>query len=137
MSVLTSEIFRFLTPADPWCVWEELTRTGEPVAHLYGLAVQADWEPQAALTVSLPGWPALTGQILHAQPPRLLTYSLGDGPGMLPAYITWELEPTPAGTVVRLYVDETGPSDRPGLELTWLPAVEALKARLASHRHEP
>jgi hypothetical protein len=67
----------------------------------------------------------------------LLTYSLGDGPGMLPVYITWQLEPAPAGTIVRLYVDETGPPDRSGLELTWLPALEALRTRLASRRHEP
>ncbi len=137
MPVLTSEVFRFLTSAHPQDVWTELTRTGEPVTHHYGLTIQTDWEPQAALTASLPPCPALTGQVLHAEPPRLLTYSLGDGPGMLPAYITWQLEPTPAGTIVRLYVDETGPPDRPGLELTWLPALEALRTRLASRRHEP
>jgi hypothetical protein len=137
MPVLTSEVFRFLTPADPRDVWNELTRTGEPVAHLYGLTIQTDWEPQAALSASLPAWPALTGQILHAEPPGLLSYSLGDGPGMLPVYVTWELGPTPSGTIVRLYVDETGPPDRPGLELTWLAALETLRTRLASRRHEP
>ena len=46
MPVFTSEDFRFLTPADPQRVWQELTRTGEPAAHLYGLAIQTDWEPQ-------------------------------------------------------------------------------------------
>ena len=136
MPVLTSEVFRFLTPADPRDVWNELTRTGEPVAHLYGLTIQTDWEPQSPLTASLPAWQALTGQVLHAEPPWLLTYSLGDGPGMLPAYITWQIEPSPAGTIVRLYVDETGPSVAPGLDLTWLPALEALRTRLASRRHE-
>ena len=93
MPVLTSEVFRFLTPADPPDVWNELTRTGEPVASLYG-------------------------------------------PGMLPVYITWQIEPAPTGTVVRLCVDETGPSAAPGLELTWLPALEALRTRVASRRHE-
>ena len=132
MPVFTSEDFRFLTPADPQRVWQELTRTGEPAAHLYGLAIQTDWEPQSALTASLPAGPALTGQILRAEPPRLLTYSLGDGPGMLPVYLTWQVEPTPAGTIVRLYVDETGPSVSPGPELTWLPALEVLRTRLGS-----
>lgn len=137
MPVLTSEVFRFLTPAEPRDVWTELTRTGEPVAHLYGLAIQADWEPRSALTASLPAGPPLTGQVLHAEPPRLLSYCLGDGPGMFPVYITWQLEPASAGTVVRLYVDETGPSVSPGLELTWLPALEALRTRLALRRQEP
>lgn len=134
MPILTSEVFRFLTPASPRCVWKELTRTGEPAAHLYGLTVQTDWAPQSALTAALPTGPAITGQILHAKPPRLLAYSLGDGPGMLSVYLTWQLEPTPAGTIVRLYVDETGPSVSPGLQLTWLPALEALRIRLASCR---
>lgn len=137
MPVLTSEVFRFLSPVDPREVWSELTRTGEPAAHLYGFTIQTDWEPHSALTATLPTRPALAGQILHADPPWLLTYSLGDGPGMLPVYITWQLEPAPAGTIVRLYVDETGPPDRSGLELTWLPALEALRTRLASRRHEP
>lgn len=136
MPILSSEVFRFLTPADPRDVWNELTRTGEPVAYLYGLTIQTDWEPQSALTASLAAWPPLTGQVLHAEPPRLLSYSLGDGPGMLPVYITWELQPASAGTLVRLYVDETGPAVAPGPELTWLPALEALRTRLASLRHE-
>ncbi len=136
MSVLTSEVFRFLTPAHPQDVWTELTRTGEPAAHLYGIIIQTDWEPQSALTASVPAGPALTGQVLRAEPPRLLSYSLGDGPGMLPVYVTWQLEPAPTGTIVRLYIDETGPSVSPGLELTWLSALEALRTDLASRRHE-
>ena len=136
MPVLTSEVFRFLTPASPQDAWQELTRTGEPAAHLYGLTVHTDWAPGSALTVALPSGPALTGQVLRAEPPRLLTYSVGDGPGMLAVYLTWQLEPAPAGAIVRLYVDETGPSVSPGLELTWLPALEALRTRLASFGHK-
>ncbi len=136
MSILTSEVFRFLTPAHPQDVWNELTRAGEPAAHLYGLIIQTDWEPQSALTASVPAGPAFPGQVLRAEPPRLLSYSLGDGPGMLPTYVTWQLEPAPAGTIVRLYIDETGPSVSPGLELTWLSALEALRTGLASRRQE-
>jgi hypothetical protein len=133
---LTSEIFRFLTPASPLAVWQELTRIGEPCAHLPGLTVETDWAPGSALTVAVPSAPAemaITGQILHAEPPWVLTYSLGDdGSGSLPVYLTWQLEPTAVGTIVRLYVDETGPSVSPGLELTWLPVVEALRLAVRS-----
>ena len=132
MTVLTSEVFRLLTPASPQRVWEELTRTGGPAAYLYGLTITSDWTPGSPLTAALPTGPALTGQVLRAEPPRLLSYSLGDGPGMLAVYVTWQLEPAPAGTVVRLYIDETGPPVSPGMELTWLPALEALRTRLVS-----
>ena len=136
MSEFTSELFRFLTPASPGSVWEELTTTGEPVAHLYGLTVETDWRPHSPLTVGPPGGPALTGQILHVKPPCLLAYSLGDEPGTLSVYLTWQLEPTPAGTIVRLYVDETGPTTGPSPELIWMPVLEALRSRLASREHE-
>lgn len=132
MTVLTSEVFRFITQASPQRVWEELTRTGAPAAHLHGLTIQADWTPGSPVTAALPAGPALTGQVLRAEPPWLLSYSLGDGPGLLAVYVTWQLEPAPAGTLVRLYVDETGPPASPGLELTWLPALEALRTRLVS-----
>ena len=137
MRVLTSELFRFLTPASAPRVWAELTRTGEPLPYLYGLILRTDWQPQSAITAGLPAGPALTGQVLHARPPWLLTYSLGDHPGAPSGYLTWQLEATPTGTLVRLYVDEPGPPAGPDLELTWLPVIDALKARLAGGPRNP
>ena len=137
MRVLTSEIFRFLTPASASRVWANITRTGEPLPYLYGLTLSTDWQPQSTLTASLPAGPVLTGQVLYARPPWLLSYSLGDQPGLPSVYLTWQLEATPAGTLVRLYVDEPGPSAGPDLELAWLPAIDALKARLAGGPRNP
>lgn len=135
MDILTSELFRFLTPASPLAVWKELTKTGEPSAHLFGLIVETDWEPRSPLTAAVPSGPAgmtIAGQVLRSESTRVLAYSLGDGPGRLPVYLTWQLEQTAVGTIVRLYVDETGPNVSPGLELTWLPIIEVLRARLTT-----
>ncbi len=134
---LLTEIFRFLTPASAHCVWTELTRTGEPLPHLYGLTVHTDWKPQSVITAGLPAGPSLTGEVLHTEPPRRLTYSLGDQPGAPSVYITWQLEPVAAGTLVRLYVDEPGPSASLDLELAWLPLLDTLQARLAACQPGP
>ena len=50
----------------------------------------------------------LTGEVLIAQEPRRLSYSLQAGQGQPATYVTWAIPGTSTGCVVRLYVDEPG-----------------------------
>jgi uncharacterized protein YndB with AHSA1/START domain len=136
MPVFGSELFRIITPASPQCVWQALTATGEPVNYLYGLAVQGRWRPGSAITLGVAAGPHLRGEVLRADPPRLLTYTLGDTANEPSVFVTWEIDVEADGTIVRLYVDEVDPSTSADIEVAWLPVLTALQRRL-QHGEEP
>jgi uncharacterized protein YndB with AHSA1/START domain len=73
-------------------VWQALT---DPylVRQLFGVEVESDWQPGSPITFRGPGPVVLRGQVVHAEPPRLLAYSLSpgseeDGPQ---EWLTWGL----------------------------------------------
>jgi hypothetical protein len=132
MPALGSELFRIVTPARARQVWETLTGTGEGVDYLYGLTVEATWRAGSTVTAGLPAGPRLVGEILRADEPRLLSYTLGDTVDEPSVYVTWEVDAEPEGTIVRLYVDELHPVSSADIERAWLPVVAALEQRLRS-----
>lgn len=130
----TSELFRAITAASPDDVWAALTATGSPLGFLYGLTAESSWRPGATLTLALDRW-RVVGEVLVADRPRRLSYTLGDHPGEPSVYITWELRPLDDATIVRLAVDEPWPlaDTADDLEAAWLPVLSGLVTQLGAH----
>ena len=68
-----------------------------------------DWQPGARVTLALTDQWRLTGEVLAAERPHRLPYTLDDPPGPPGVYVTWELHGTSDGTIIRLNVDEPWP----------------------------
>jgi uncharacterized protein YndB with AHSA1/START domain len=111
---------------------ERAHRHRRPLEYLHGMTANTDWQPGATVTLALTGQWRLTGQVLAAEPPHRLSYTLDDPPGSPSVYVTWELRSTSDGTIIRLNVDE--PSPLPGntedLERAWLPVLSGLVKHL-------
>ena len=80
MPPFASEQFHAITSADPECVWDALTATGVPMDYLHGMTADTDWQPGATLTMALTGHWRLTRQVLAAEQPRRVSYTLDDPP---------------------------------------------------------
>ena len=119
-----------VTPGDPG--WDALTATGSPLDYLYGMTAESDWQPGATLTMALDDQWRLTGEVLVAERPRRLSYTLGDRSGEPSAYVSWELRTVDDATIIRLYVDEPLPQAdvTDDLEAAWLPVLSGLVTRL-------
>src|SRR5215471_18650897 len=100
MPPFESEQFHAITSATPECVWDALTATGVPLDYLHGMTVDTDWQPGATLTMALTDHWRLTGQVLAAERPRRLSYTLDDPPGSPSVYVTWERHATGEGTII-------------------------------------
>jgi hypothetical protein len=74
----------------------------------------------------------LSGEVLAAEEPCRLSYTLDDPPGTAAVYITWELRGVDDGTVIRLHVDEPWPlgDGTDDLETAWLPVLSGLVKHL-------
>ena len=109
-----------------------LTATGIPLGYLYGMTVESDWRPGTGVTMTLGDRARLTGDVLVAERPCRLSYTLGDRPGQPSVYVNWELRALGDATIVRLYVDEPWPDADPAddLEVAWLPVLYDLVAYL-------
>jgi uncharacterized protein YndB with AHSA1/START domain len=127
-----SEQFHAITSAKPECVWNALTATGVPLDYLHGMTVDTDWQPGARVTMALTDQWRLTGEVLAADRPRRLSYTLDDPPGSPSVYVTWELRGTDDGTIIRLNVDEprTLAGSSEDLESAWLPVLSGLVKQL-------
>jgi uncharacterized protein YndB with AHSA1/START domain len=127
-----SEQLQIITSADPERVWRALTATGSPLDYLHGMTVESDWRPGASVTMTVTGHWRLTGEVLAAEPPRGLSYTLDDPPGAPAVYVTWELRRVDDGTIIRLHVDEPWPvaGDTDDLETAWLPVLSGLARHL-------
>jgi uncharacterized protein YndB with AHSA1/START domain len=89
MSPLASELFRTVTSAKAEVVWDALTATESPLGYLYGMTAESDWQPGATLTMTLDNQWRLIGDVLVAERPRRLSYTLGDRPGEPEVYVSW------------------------------------------------
>jgi uncharacterized protein YndB with AHSA1/START domain len=132
---LATSLFHAVTTAGPDRVWQMLTRTGSPLGHLYRMTAESGWQQGDVVTMSADGqwgeW-CLTGEVLAADPPHRLCYTLGDQPGEPAVYVGWELRGTDGMTIIRLYVDEPRPSATAidDLETAWLPVLSRMVAEL-------
>ena len=84
------------------------------------------------MTLALTGQWRLTGEVLAAERPWRLSYTLDDPPGSPGVYVTWELHRTSDGTIIRLNVDEPRPfaDSTEDLESAWLPVLSGLVKHL-------
>ena len=132
MPPLASEQFHAITSANPECVWDALTATGVPLDYLHGMTVDTDWQPGARVTRALADQWRLTGEVLAAERPHRLSYTLDDPPGSPSVYVTWQLRGTSDGTIIHLNVDEPWPlaSSTEDLESAWLPVLSGLVKHL-------
>jgi uncharacterized protein YndB with AHSA1/START domain len=103
------------------------------------MTADTNWQPGASLTMTLTGHWRLTGQVLAAEPPRRLSYTLDDPPGSPSVYVTWELHGTSDGTIIRLNVDEPSPlpDNTEDLESAWLPVLASLVNHLEQGPSSP
>ena len=132
--------------AGPQRVWDALTATGIPLPYFHGMTVTSDWQPGSTITMRLEGELAqgdrelsevtICGEVLAVDPPRRLSYTLGECKSDPTVYVTWELHPQEGRTLVRLYIDEphtsTGSDD--DLHIIWLPVLSALAEDLERER---
>jgi uncharacterized protein YndB with AHSA1/START domain len=132
VSTIASEQFRVITTATPERVWNALTATGSPVDYLHGMTVESDWRPGATVTMALADQWRLTGEVLAAERPHRLSYTIDDSPGAPAVYVTWELRGVDDGTIIRLYIDEPWrpAADTDDVETAWLPVLSALVKQL-------
>ncbi len=133
MDGIASEVFRFATDAGPDRVWAALTRPELTPRYLYGLVASSEWRPGTAVVFAGEGV-TLSGEVLAAEAPRRLSYSVHAGDGQPETYVTWEIVGDGSGSVVRLYVDEPGEPDA-GVETesAWLRVVAGLESVLATN----
>ena len=124
MEGIATRLFRFTTGAPPDRVWAALTTA----PYLFGLAPSSEWRPGAAITFAGEG-ATLSGDVLAAQEPHRLSYSLRAGDGQPDTYVTWEILVDGAGSVVLLFVDEPGEAE---VEPAWLEVVARLESVVAS-----
>lgn len=130
MDPILTEKFRIITNASPTRAWDAITQNGQGVEHLYGLEVRSTWQPGATLTVGIAGGEELTGQVLHAEPPWRLSYTLGPRLDHPSAYVTWDIQRRSDSTIVRLYIDEPDTMDGTDIELAWTPVLASLERQL-------
>ena len=123
MDGIATRLFRFTPDAAPDRVWAALTT----VPYLFGLAPSSAWRPGAAIAFAAEGAP-LSGEVLAAQEPHRLSYSLRAGDGQPDTYVTWEIVVDGAGSVVLLFVDEPGEAE---VEPAWLEVIARLESVLA------
>jgi uncharacterized protein YndB with AHSA1/START domain len=126
--------FTCSTTADPARVWQALIQPEQTRAYLYGLAAHSCWEVDADIEFRHEKH-TLAGQVMHADEPCRLSYYLTAGPDDLPTYVTWQVRPSPAGSTIRLQIDETDPAvadTDEEAEDTWLPVLAALQRHLES-----
>lgn len=106
--VISTLVIEFTTAAQPDQVWTALTRPELTARYLWGLAAESTWEPGAALWLgSTDARHHVEGQVLRAERPHRLSYSLSAGDAHPATFVTWEIIATDCRARVRLTVEET------------------------------
>ncbi len=144
MKTLASIALATLVTADAERVWDALTATKTPLSYFHRMTVTSDWQPGSTITMGQDHeleqgdtrkfWDvAICGEVLAADPPHRLSYTLGECQSDPTVYVTWELRSVDGLTIVRLYIDE--PDEYPGseddLDIIWLPILSALAENLS------
>jgi len=123
--------FAFLTDAPPERVWAALTCAETSPRYLYGMRLESEWAPGSPVDLTAPSGHRVAGEVVAAIPLHSLSYSLEQGAGPC-RIVTWALRVGPAGTVVRLAIDDVDGDSVEEVEDAWLPILDALRLVLAS-----
>ncbi|HEV2758339.1 MAG TPA: SRPBCC domain-containing protein [Acidimicrobiales bacterium] len=104
-------VFGLVTEATPQRVWAVLTTPELTAQYLSGLGARSTWRPGSSVSleaIGQPGAPSLTvgGEVLAAEEPTRLSYTLTAGRDQPTTYVTWEVIADGAGAAIRLSVDE-------------------------------
>jgi uncharacterized protein YndB with AHSA1/START domain len=124
-------------------VWEALTRPEHTARYFFGRRIESDWNEGSAWMLRKPdGSPDVSGRVLRADPPRLLSVSWrvegSEAMRALPeCTVTYTIEPV--GEVVRLTMEEAHPTPIPeelleGGRRGWPMILSALKTLLETGR---
>lgn len=145
MTTLTSVAYAAPVTTYAERVWEALTATGTSLSYFHCMTVTSDWQPGSTITVRpqagtphggapTPRDVAICGEVLAADAPYRLSYTLGEGESDPTIYVTWEMRSHEELTIVRLYIDE--PDAQPGsendLDIIWLPILSAFAEYLSN-----
>jgi len=128
MDILTTNTFRFVTPAGPDAVWRALTGPDQTGLWFHGLTLESDWSPGSIVTARSAGG-TLAGEVLAVAAPRRLSFTLAAGDDQPETFVTWEIHDAEEGSTVRLYLDEPDADD--DTQATWVPVISALRALLS------
>ena len=103
-------------PAPPELVWAAITTTAAPSPAYCGLWMTSTWKVDHGLTLRSPlAGNSTRGLVLTADRPVRLVHSLGLGDDAsrhgveCTTWVTWELHPIGAGTLVTLTIDDLLP----------------------------
>ena len=102
MTTLASIALATLVTADAERVWDALTATKTSLPYFHGMTVTSDWRPGSTITMRQEDelrqgdtrkfWDvAICGEVLAADPPHRLSYTLGECQSDPTVYVTWEL----------------------------------------------
>ena len=130
---VSSQTFSLVLPANPERVWAALTCPAASARFLHGLSAHSTWEPAAPVSFRSGSGPVIVGQVLYADPPHQLAYTLEDPDCGSTAYLVWQLRVVPTGCGARLTVHEADARAGSDEELgdIWLPVLKRLSATLA------
>ena len=139
---LASVSLHAATRATPERVWNALTSGDPAIEYINGMQVQSDWVAGAAVTVrpaDLDNRWAVTGEVLRAERPRRLSYTLSAPGGQPSLYVTWDLRRGQNGTFICLDLDEAAPDAGATDELgaAWFPILSRLVRHLDESEHLP
>lgn len=145
MKTFASVALAALMKADAQRVWDALTEAKNPLSYFYGMKVTSDWQPGATITMrqrDTLGWGGtdkswaveICGEVLAADPPHRLSFTLGECQSDPSVYVTWELRSVDGLTIVRLYIDEpdADPDSEDDLDMIWLPVLSALAENVSN-----
>lgn len=125
---VASGAFKLLTRCCPEQVWQTLVCPDRGARVFPGLSLVSTWATGDPLEIHLPTQSVLRGQVLLAERPAQLTFSIEDASGTT-TYVSWRLRRLDQGCVVTLEVHDAG-ADRgepDELEDAWLPILERLR----------
>lgn len=118
MHTIATHVFQFTSPAPPAQVWGTITRPELTPRYLFGMTLDSSWQPGAPIVLRMPDGlldgGTLQGEVLAADEPHRLSYTLGAGETQPITFVTWEIVAADRQeSDVTLYVDETqAASDR-------------------------
>ena len=104
-------VFTYYIAAPPQKVWEGFVSKEANRTIFLGAEFEIDLKPGGAMTWSGPGKDGkpmryVTGEILRAEPPKLLEYKFGMGDGAMMSHVKIEL--TPESEAVKVVVTNDG-----------------------------
>jgi uncharacterized protein YndB with AHSA1/START domain len=132
---MTTTAFIRATPDE---VWQALTDPDQTAKYFFGTRVESTFEPGAPYVSAAGGAPMVEGEILAAEPPRLLqqtwrTLWAPEAAAEEPSRVTWEIEAQEDGTTKLTVVHdqlENAPVTAASVEGGWSYVVSGLKTLL-------